>query len=365
MVGVRIALGDATIERCPSFDSDASGAVEIGELVNAVSHALEGCPATFALEGLTQLVPAIRAMDATSSTVMDSLHFFNGTAGSSRSLIGLNGFVGVGAGECPRGGSDERICEVLDGSLVRIPYRLDACSYGRDGTLITTDGSTALIGFGSCPGLFLPSAARFEMDQFVTIRESGSSDRILSQTRIDIAGIVESVLLNQVFCALGNTVLGFAGSLAAATDANTLEVEFDRAELDGRFGGLPCRPFASYLRIDGQLRTREGDLESVLETTGLTLERRIRMGNEIELGIDGLLELGSTGEAYSVATIEPLRLLDRCPVSGTLELELQGAIATVVFAEDARVALDLDGDGETDVELASCEDAIDADGLRR
>lgn len=42
--GIAIALGDASVDGCRSFDRDASGTVEVDELVAAVNAALHGCP---------------------------------------------------------------------------------------------------------------------------------------------------------------------------------------------------------------------------------------------------------------------------------------------------------------------------------
>ena len=41
--GVTIALGEASIEECPSFDLDHSNTVTVDELVRAVTNALDGC----------------------------------------------------------------------------------------------------------------------------------------------------------------------------------------------------------------------------------------------------------------------------------------------------------------------------------
>jgi YVTN family beta-propeller protein len=44
ILAVNIALGDIQLAACSSVDADASGAVEIGDLVGAVHAALQGCP---------------------------------------------------------------------------------------------------------------------------------------------------------------------------------------------------------------------------------------------------------------------------------------------------------------------------------
>jgi len=41
--GVDIALGTMDVTGCPDFDTNGSGAVEVDELVAAVSAALGGC----------------------------------------------------------------------------------------------------------------------------------------------------------------------------------------------------------------------------------------------------------------------------------------------------------------------------------
>jgi hypothetical protein len=42
--GVNIALGNAALDDCPSFDRNDSGTVEVNELIAAVNNALSGCP---------------------------------------------------------------------------------------------------------------------------------------------------------------------------------------------------------------------------------------------------------------------------------------------------------------------------------
>jgi hypothetical protein len=42
--GVRIALGESTLDECPEIDGNGDGDVTIDELVNAVGSALTGCP---------------------------------------------------------------------------------------------------------------------------------------------------------------------------------------------------------------------------------------------------------------------------------------------------------------------------------
>lgn len=44
IVGVNIALGTLSIDRCPAFDPSGNGSVEINELIAAVANALNGCP---------------------------------------------------------------------------------------------------------------------------------------------------------------------------------------------------------------------------------------------------------------------------------------------------------------------------------
>jgi hypothetical protein len=44
LLGVNIALENLPLSACPTFDQDATGAVEVYELIAAVSNALNGCP---------------------------------------------------------------------------------------------------------------------------------------------------------------------------------------------------------------------------------------------------------------------------------------------------------------------------------
>jgi hypothetical protein len=44
--GVNIALGALLVAACPPFDRDASGAVTVDELLQAVNSALAGCPSS-------------------------------------------------------------------------------------------------------------------------------------------------------------------------------------------------------------------------------------------------------------------------------------------------------------------------------
>lgn len=44
IVGVNIALGEASVEQCAAFDANGDGQVTVDEIVGAVSVALDGCP---------------------------------------------------------------------------------------------------------------------------------------------------------------------------------------------------------------------------------------------------------------------------------------------------------------------------------
>jgi fibronectin type 3 domain-containing protein len=44
LVGVNIALGNAPLDQCRSFDASGDGAVTIDEILTAVNNALNGCP---------------------------------------------------------------------------------------------------------------------------------------------------------------------------------------------------------------------------------------------------------------------------------------------------------------------------------
>ena len=44
VTGINIALGEAEIDRCPSFDASGDDVVTVDELVQAINVALEGCP---------------------------------------------------------------------------------------------------------------------------------------------------------------------------------------------------------------------------------------------------------------------------------------------------------------------------------
>jgi hypothetical protein len=44
LVGVNIALEQLPLATCPAFDENDSRAVEVNELIVAVSNALSGCP---------------------------------------------------------------------------------------------------------------------------------------------------------------------------------------------------------------------------------------------------------------------------------------------------------------------------------
>ena len=43
IIGVNIALGNASVDACPAFDRDGSGQVAVNELIAAVNAALSGC----------------------------------------------------------------------------------------------------------------------------------------------------------------------------------------------------------------------------------------------------------------------------------------------------------------------------------
>jgi hypothetical protein len=47
IIGVNIALDNAPLGTCPSFDTDGDGHVTIDELLQGVNHALNSCPRAF------------------------------------------------------------------------------------------------------------------------------------------------------------------------------------------------------------------------------------------------------------------------------------------------------------------------------
>ncbi len=355
VVGTRIALGTAAVERCSSFDGDASGTIEITELVEGVSSALAGCPPELDTEAFATFVAAVNGLDAASEALVDSLQFFN-QAGNSSAIVHSGGFEGSGAGECARGGNDERSCEVLDGSLVRIPYRLNACSFSDGDALITVEGTTALIGIGSCPGLFLASAARFEMQQVVVARDREPPMPILSETAIDLAGIVEEVRLAGPFCTLDRNVLRVSGSLDRVDPAGRLRVDLGSARADIRFGGLPCGPLRSVLELDGELTVdvpAEGSIPRQLTTDDFAFERRI-VNDTIQLTASGVFVVNDSEDRVSISTTVPMQTSDRCITDGTIEWQGQGATVGVRFSPAGTASLDRDGDGTSDLELTSC-----------
>jgi hypothetical protein len=51
ITGVTIALGTASLDACPSFDTNGDGTVTIDELVAAANRALNGCANAVAAGG--------------------------------------------------------------------------------------------------------------------------------------------------------------------------------------------------------------------------------------------------------------------------------------------------------------------------
>jgi len=355
VIGTRIALGTARVGRCSSFDGNASGTIEITELVEGVSSALDGCPPELDAETFATFVAAVHGLDAASEALVDSLQFFN-QAGDSSAIVRSSGFEGSGAGECARGGNDERSCEVLDGSLVRIPYRLNACSFSDGDALITVEGITALIGIGSCPGLFLPSAARFEMQQVVVARDREPPMPILSETAIDLAGIIEEVRLAGPFCTLNRNVLRLSGSLERVDSAGRLRVDLGSARADIRFGGLPCGPLRSIIELDGELTVdvpAEGSIPRRLTTDDFALERRV-VSDAIELTAEGTFIAADSTDPVSISPTAPMRASDRCITEGNIEWQSLGATVRVWFSPPGTASVDRDGDGISDLDLTSC-----------
>jgi cysteine-rich repeat protein len=99
LVGVNVALGNAPLANCPSFDANGSEAVEINELVGAVQNALRGCP-TPAMPTATPVpTPTATPRPPLASGVVE-VRVFHSATDKLYYVIGVDvaaGSVGIGA----------------------------------------------------------------------------------------------------------------------------------------------------------------------------------------------------------------------------------------------------------------------------
>ncbi|HER19811.1 MAG TPA: hypothetical protein ENO14_02065, partial [Chromatiales bacterium] len=170
IVGVNIALGNFSVDQCPSFDSNWNGAVAVNELIQAVNAALGGCVAATPTPGTPTATPTETepAATATPNEIVEEVAGAAASVANSLSAIvnvvgavvaGATGGAGAGAASsglpgrgaggnpdpCELGGTVFSDIEVVF-PVANITIEFNMCEVSRPGGSVVFNGSLIVSG---------------------------------------------------------------------------------------------------------------------------------------------------------------------------------------------------------------------------
>ncbi len=365
IVGVNIALAQALLEACVSFDVNGDDAVQINELVRAVRNALEGCPAAAtATVGPPTATPerptvtpgggedarsaaggAIVATNAGAviGSVVGGIITGVGAAGGLPAVLAA--IEGGGAGNvdaCPLGGSVTRI-----GDFPFVSITLSACKVAASVGAIVLDGTLSL------------QLTTFATDLDIDFEDAVGSVALMAQA--DLMGTLAASLGGS--CALTAATLNISsGTLAVEkTSAQRASLDLDGTEIvvDNLGFGTMCIPESYRLTFDGPVSmgsSSGGPFDVTLDAFVVDVDAS---GNPAMYDLSGDADAPCYGGTTTTTTDTILSLPhgEICPRGGLLTVTLPRGAARIHHRADASVEIDNDADGSIDVTVADCLDA--------
>jgi hypothetical protein len=330
-----VASGREPLASCPELDADSSGDFDDEDFAAVIERIFAGCGAQVSEGAITASLSTLRVVERAATALLTAFQFVNGTS----SMAGQN----IPPGNCPLGGMQSRSCEVLDDGLVRLPFRTAACSYISDEALVTADGGFDLIGTGSCPGLFLPSGSRLDVDFALT---AGIPPKVLDSYTTQLRGIIDEIGLGSETCSLSDIEVSFAGDVAGESAGRSFRLVSDSAVLRASFGGDFCVPEEMTLALDGTGRVVDAaDFACDAKFRDLVVTVDVTPRGSARTDVTGGFETAQTGRV-DLTSLETIEWRDGCPRSGALHMEANGAAVRLTFHADGTAAVD--GDGEVD-----------------
>jgi hypothetical protein len=171
-----------------------------------------------------------------------------------------------------------------------------------------------------------------------------------------LRGIIEDITLGVEKCSLSDIEVSFAGSVEGASGDRTFRLEHDSAVARAHFSGARCLPRELTFVFEGAGRVVDGtsfDAEPEFHDLEITVD--VTPSNEARIEVSGAFETAET-DRIELTSVERIEWSEGCPRGGILNIETVEMVARLSFRPDGTALVDLDGDGEVDMEHASCAD---------
>ena len=357
--GVNIALGEATLDRCPVFDVNDDGEVAVNELIVGVNNALVGCPLAGATPtptgGVVSPTPGSGA-DAVAGgvpVVTNALSVIPSVvaalvtgiqSGGAAAAAGITGPVGGAAGACPLGGTATR--------TGTFPFPLNLLVELSDCRAPTADGSVV---FNGTAGL---TSTTVSAD--LSMRFEDASGTLVSRAQAVLTGSVVGFPSTGGSCTLQSLTMRLSSGSVTATSAAGQQVGVEFSGTTVTVGNIvynpSCVPVQYRLTFSGPaaLLTVGGDPIAVT-FDNLVFEVDERAAPTL-LSLSGGMTAACFGGAVSVTTPRALSVQrgDICPADG--RIMVSPGVAQIFYFADQSVGVDDDGDGNPDRDFPNCLD---------
>jgi hypothetical protein len=358
--GVNIALGEATLDRCPVFDVNDDGEVAVNELIVGVNNALVGCP----LSGRTPTPTGSAAVSPTPGPIADVVAGGMPVVTNALSVIpsvvaalvtgiqsggaaaagGVSGPVGRAAGACPLGGTATR-----SGTF---PLPLNLLVELSDCRAPTADGSVVFNGTAGLTGTTVSAdlAMRFE----------DAAGALVSRAQAVLTGSVVGFPSTGGSCTLQSLTMRLSSGSVTATSAAGQVVGVEFAGTTVTVGDIvynpSCTPVQYRLTFSGPAALLTvGGAPIAVTFDGLVFEVDDRADPAL-LSLSGGMTAACFGGAVSVTTPRALGVHrgDICPADG--RIMVSPGVAQIFYFADQSVGVDDDGDGNPDRDFPNCLD---------
>ena len=358
--GVNIALGEAPLDRCPAFDANDSGEVTVNELIVGVNNALAGCPISGATPTPTGGVvvsptpgPITDAVAGGVAVVANGMSVIPGVVaalvtgikgGGAAAAVGVAGPVGGAAGACPLGGTATR--------TGTFPFPLAVSAELSNCRVPTADGSVVFNGTAGLAGTAVSAD--------VTMRFEDASGAMVSQAQAVLTGSLVGFPSTGGSCTLQSLTMRLDTGSVIATNAGGQEVGVQFAgttvSVDNIVYNPSCVPLQYRLTFSGPAALLAVSGEPIAVTFDNLVLGVDDRGVPTLLTLNGGMTATCFGGSVGVATPRALGVIrgEMCPADG--QITVSPGVATIRYFSDQSVGVDDDGDGTADRSFPNCLD---------
>jgi hypothetical protein len=384
---VQIALLELPATACTAY----SGSIEVDDLVDAVIHAIGGCPTptpspsptitptstitptpvnTNTPGGVSNAVAGGAAVVAKSLGGIPSLVTAIVTGLTKGTAADLDPGEGSAAGACPLGGSATRVCTTPGTGGAQLALSLSTCAVSvPDGSLTFNTFSAINLVSGapaSCPtGVFPGTNINATADVTGAVRNL--ADELQLNTRATLSAIVlPTIPFPLVSCVVTGAQLTVTGSLVSALPNGAggaiLELLQTGVTLAISSFNADCVPVQYTLTFNGPAKV--SDTTAPTDKADVTFSSFVvrvnATGNPTTLEMDGGLNFGCANGAIVLDTVTPLASIPGsiCPTGGLIQITTPEGPGAIEYQSDGSVQVDIDNDGTFDNTFPSCIDPM-------